>query len=250
MLYRFLSGDFPLTLMFLAFLGAFAQRHWSGVREYWSERDPFWRIVGRTTLILTLVLPIWIALFDNWRQLLGYSLSASTRYKTDVFDTSSTPEALRWITLALIAISLVCVALIYARKQHGIGMLVLVFVFCAAFFYFFNGLRMRADVFLATTKDSLDHPSVLDVSFIIFWSLGMYLVVCAVIAAAYAWLFSVLAIPLHIIYGIATRNKATVEPDSLIVYRKLRSMPTEQPRPERHDDNEGSPPVDRTSVAR
>jgi len=248
MLYKFVSGDFPLTIMFFVLLGAFAQRHWSGIRSYWMESHLFWRIVGRTTLILAVFLPLWIAVFDNWRQLLGYSLSAKTRFKSDVFDSAVTPDVVRVITFVLIGISLVCVALIYARRQHGIGMLAVIFVFCAAFFYFFNGLRMRADVFLATTKDSLAHPSFVDTGFILFWSLGMYLVICAVIASAYAWLFSVLAIPLHIIFSIATRDRGEADPDSLMVYRTLRTMSTEAPRsgpPEVHD---GAPPMDGKSV--
>ncbi len=77
----------------------------------------------------------------------------------------------------------------------------------------------------------------------------MYAVVCSVIAAAYAWLFSVLAIPLHIIYGIATRNRAAVDPESLIIYRKLAPLAADQKRPDRHDDHEGSPPIDSKSVA-
>ncbi|MGA7672992.1 MAG: hypothetical protein WBW04_21425 [Nitrolancea sp.] len=249
MLYKFVSGDFPLTIMFFVFLGLFAQRHWSGVRSYWTEKNLFWRIVGRTALILTVVLPLWIATFDNWRQLLGYSLSAKTRFKSDVFDTAIPSDAVRIITLVLIGISLVCVALIYARRQHGLGMLSIIFIFAAAFFYFFNGLRMRADVFLATTKDSLGQPTVVDTSFILFWSLGMYMVVCAVIAAAYAWLFSVLAIPLHIVFSIAMRNKNDVDPDSLVIYRKLRSISNETTRngpPESHD---GTPPIEGKSVA-
>ncbi len=249
MLFRFLSGDFPLTIMFMLVLGVFARRHWSGVRSYWTERDPFWRIVGRATLLLTVILPLWVALFDNWRQLLGYSLSASSRYKSDVFDTSPTPDAIRVITLVMIAVSLVGVALIYSRRQHGIAMLSVIFVFAAAYFYFMNGLRMRADVFLATTRDSLSHPSILDLSFILFWSIGMYTVICSVIAAAYAWLFSVLTIPMHIIYGIATRNKSAVDPESLIVYHRLSPLSSDRKRVDRHDDHEGSPPIDSKSVA-
>ncbi len=249
MLYKFVSGDFPLTIMFLVVLGAFAQRHWSGIVDYWTEKRIFWRVVGRTTLILVVVLPLWIAIFDNWRQLLGYSLSAKTRFKSDVFDTAIPSDAVRIITFVLIGISLICVALIYARRQHGIAMLSIIFVFAAAFFYFFNGLRMRADVFLATTKDSLGHPTVVDTGFILFWALGMYTIICAVIAAAYAWLFSVLAIPLHIIFSIAMRNKSSVDPDSLIVYRKLRSVPTETPRRGPPDSHDGAPPIDSKSVA-
>lgn len=235
--------------MFLVVIGAFARRHWSGVRAYWFEDRLFWRIVGRTTWVLAVLLPLWIAAFDNWRQLLGYSLSASSRYESNVFNTSPTPEVIRWITLALIAISLVCVALIYARKQHGIPMLVVIFVFAAAYFYFFNGLRMRADVFLATTQNNLSHPHIVDVSFILFWSLGMYLVICSVIAAAYAWLFSILALPLHVIFTIAMRNQEPERPESMTVYGRLREVPTAQPPYQQHDDHEGSPPIDSHSVA-
>lgn len=247
MLYRFVSGDFPLTIMFLVVMAAFANRHWSGVRGYWTERDRFWRVVGRAGLILAVLAPLWIAAFDNWRQILGYSLSAHDRYKSDVFNTSLTPDAIRWISLALIAVSLVCAALIYARRQHGLGMLVLTFIFAGTFFYFFNGLRMRADVLLAKTSDSLNNPTMLNVAFILFWSLGMYLIICSVIAAAYAWLFSMLAIPLHIIFSIANRNKAGVDPSTLRTYRKL-----EQESPEQHtragESGEG-PRVDKRRVA-
>ncbi len=248
MLYRFLSGDFPLTIMFLVALAAFASRHWSGMRDYWTESNPFWRIVGRTTLILTFGLPIWIAAFDNWRQLIGYSMGASVRFKSDVFDTSPTPDALRWVTLALLAISLVCVALIYARRQHGLGMLSLIFVFAAAYFYFFNGIRMRADVFLATTKDSLSHPGLVNLAFILFWSLGMYVIICSVIAAAYAWLFSVLAIPLHIIFSLIMRNRGTVSEESLKIYRRTAPRAPEGDASTRADDRSGAPPVDGKSM--
>lgn len=221
MLYRFISGDFPLTIMFLVVLGAFARSHWSGVREYWNLEKPFWRVVGRATLILTVALPLWIAAFDNWRDLLGYSLGSHDRSKSNVFDTTPTPEAIRWITLALIAISLVCCALIYARRQHGLAMLILTFIFGAAYFYFMNGVRMRADVFLMGTSDSLAHPSVFDFTAILFWSIGMYMVVCSVIAAAYAFLFSALAIPLHIVFSIVNRDKSGVDPSTLRSYRLL-----------------------------
>ncbi len=250
MLYRFLSGDFPLTILFLVALGAFANRHWSGMRDYWTETNLFWRIVGRTTLILTVLLPIWIAAFDNWRQLLGYSLSAPVRYKSDVFDTSATPDAIRWVTLALLAISLVCVALIYARRQHGLGMIALIFVFAAAYFYFFNGIRMRADVFLATTKDSLEHPGIVNLGFTLFWSIGMYTVICSVIAAAYAWLFSALAIPLHIIFSIVTRNQAAANAETLKSFRYTTTRTPEGDVTNRGDDRGGTPPVDGKSVVR
>jgi hypothetical protein len=249
MLYQFISGDFPLTIVFLVVLAAWATGHRSTIREFWNESSPFWRAVGRTTLVLSVVLPLWIALFDNWRQLLGYSLSASSRYKSDIFITTVTPEPLRWISLALIAISLICLALIYVRRQHGLGMLLMMLVFGAAYFYFFNGVRMRADVFLATTQEDLDHPTATNVIFIVAWAFGMYAFIASVIAAAYVWLFAAIAFPLHIIYGLATRNRVAVDPDSLLVYRLLKPTVSEQPRLNHANDREDSPPIDSKRVA-
>lgn len=248
MLYQFISGDFPLTITFLIVLAVWANGHRSTVREFWNDSSPFWRWVERTTLILSVVLPLWIAIFDNWRQLLGYSLPTSSRYESDIFITTVTPEPLRWITLALIAISLVCLALIYARRQHGLGKLSLMLVFALAYFYFMNGIRMRADTFLATTQDDLDHPQVMNVIFIVVWAIGMYGFIASVIAAAYIWLFSVVAFPLHIIYGIATRNRAEVDPESLLVYRVLQQVRQEPSRVTAPGERDETQPVDPTRV--
>jgi hypothetical protein len=249
MLYQFISGDFPLTITFLIVLAVWASGHRSTVREFWNESSPFWRLIGRTTLVLAVVLPLWIALFDNWRQLLGYSLGASSRYKSDIFITTATSEPLRWISLAMIAISLVCLALIYSRRRHGLGMLSLMLVFALAYFYFFNGVRMRADTFLATTQEDLDHPTTANVIFIVVWAIGMYGFIASVIAAAYVWLFSVIAFPLHIIYGFATRNRIDADPETLLVYRVLQTPRPEQTRQNHASDREDSPPVDSKRAA-
>ena len=249
MLYQFVSGDFPLTITFLIVIGVWASGHRSTVREFWRDPSPFWRLIGRTTLVLGVALPLWIALFDNWRQLLGYSLSPSTRYKSDIFITTLTPEPLRWISLALIAISLVCLALLYARRRHGLGMLSLMLVFALAYFYFFNGVRMRADTFLATTEKDLDHPTVANSIYILVWAIGMYAFIASVIAAAYVWLFSVIAFPLHIIYGFATRNRIDADPETLLVYRVISSTSSGQPRVNRSGDRDDSQPIDSKRVA-
>jgi hypothetical protein len=230
LLYQLVSGDFPLTITFLIVLAVWARGHRSTIREFWNEPSPFWRIVERTTLILSVVLPLWIALFDNWRQLLGYSLPSSSRYESDIFITTVTPEPLRLISLVLIALSLVCLALIYARRQHGLGKLSLMLVFALAYFYFMNGIRMRADTFLATTQDDLDNPNAMNVIFIIVWAIGMYGFIATVIASAYLWLFSIVAFPLHIIYGFATRNRVDVDPETALVYRVLQQVRQEPSR--------------------
>lgn len=235
MLYQFVSGDLPLSVTIWIVLAVWANGHRSTLRDFWYEPSPFWRVVERATLIFAVVIPLWVAVFDNWRQLLGYSLSASERYKSDIFATSLTPEPLRWVSLALIAVSLVCVALIYARRQHGLGMLSLMLVFALAYFFFLNSFRMRADVFIVTTQNDLDHPGVATTLYILVWVATLCCFIASTIAAAYLWLFAVIAFPLHIIFGLLNRNQTKVEPDSIIGYFALRRMASDPPQPHRDD---------------
>jgi hypothetical protein len=235
MLYQFVSGDLPLSLTIWIVLTVWASSHRSTLRDFWYEPSPFWRVVERATLIFAVVIPLWVALFDNWRQLLGYSLSPSTRYKSDIFATSVTPDPIRWVTLALIAASLVCLALIYARRQHGLGMLSLILVFALAYFFFLNSFRMRADVFIVTTQNDLDHPGVATTIYILVWVVTLCGFIASTIAAAYVWLFAVIAFPLHIIFGLFNRNQTRAEPDSIVSYLGLRRMAADPSPPPRDD---------------
>ena len=235
MLYQFVSGDLPLTITIWIVLAVWANGHRSTLRDFWNEPSPFWRVVERATLVFAVIIPLWVALFDNWRQLLGYTLSPSTRYKSDIFATSVTPESIRWVTLALIAVSLVCLALIYARRQHGLGMLSLILVFALAYFFFLNSFRMRADVFIVTTQNDLDHPGVATTIYILVWVATLCGFIVSIIAAAYLWLFAVVAFPLHIIFGLLTRDKSDAESDSILGYLRLRPMASDPPQPP-HDD--------------
>ncbi|HVX30309.1 MAG TPA: hypothetical protein VHA53_07505, partial [Nitrolancea sp.] len=209
--------------------------------DFWFEPSPFWRVVERAALILVAVIPLWVALFDNWRQLLGYTVSSSERYKSDIFATSLTPEPIRWVTFALIAVSLVCLALIYARRQHGLGMLSLMLVFALAYFFFLNSFRMRADVFIVTTQNDLDNPGLASTIYILVWVVTLCGFIASIIAAAYMWLFAVIAFPLHIIFGLLGRNKADMEPESIIGYLRLRPMMTEPPPPPTDDPSARRP---------
>jgi hypothetical protein len=235
MLYQFVSGDLPLSLTIWIVLAVWASSHRSTLRDFWYEPSPFWRVIERATLIFAVVIPLWVALFDNWRQLLGYSLSPSTRYKSDIFATSVTPDPIRWVTLALIAVSLVCLALIYARRQHGLGMLSLILVFALAYFFFLNSFRMRADVFIVTTQNDLDHPGVATTIYILVWVVTLCGFIASTIAAAYVWLFAVIAFPLHIIFGLFNRNQTRAEPDSIVSYLGLRRMAADPSPPPRDD---------------
>lgn len=222
MLYRFMSGDFPITLTILAVLGYWAWHHRSTVQELWHEEGPVWTWLGRAAIALAVLAPLWIAAFDNWRQLLAYTLSPHDRWMGNPFATSPTPEAVRVISFVLIGLSVLVDALLYARRRNGLWLLVIMAIFGTAYYYFMNAIRIRVDSLLLQAEDSLRHPEAFGLAFTIFWSLGLYVFIVSTIFAIYFVFFALTAFVASIIYSLLARGERT-EPGSLPI---LRGMPT------------------------
>ncbi|MBX6342402.1 MAG: hypothetical protein IRY97_08080 [Thermomicrobiaceae bacterium] len=217
MLYRFLSGDYPISLALLAILGLWAARNRSTVRDLLAGSGAgAW--VGRVTVGATLAAIAWIAALDNWRQLLAYVFSPRDRWMSDPFETTPTPLALRLVSLALVAVVVLGLAALYARARGHLLWPPALFLASTIYFYTFNKLRIRVDALLRLTDHGLD--SVVAVGFTLFWASGLYLLIATVIIAAVVWLFSLAALPARLAYWLATRRREEREAEVFGVYRE------------------------------
>lgn len=208
MLYDFLSSNYPISLVILALVGAWAYRNRSSIRVAVTEDAPVWNVISRVALGATTLLFIWATVFDNWRQLLGYVIITGRDYAADPLESGATPEMLRAVTLALFAVSVVSVALVYARHMGSYAFLIVTVIFAPVFMFTFNEIRISADVFLRLAELSLvADPSALDVASILFWSTGMFVIIGAVVLAAFLSVFSLIALPARIIYGLFAAPK-------------------------------------------
>ena len=224
MLYQFMSGDWPISLTILLALGYWALSHRSTVHELWQDERPVWTWLGRLAIVLAVLAPIWIAAFDNWRDLLAYSMSAHDRWKSNPFGTSPASEAVRWVSFGLIGLSVLVDAFLYARRRNGLVLLLLMFVFGGTYFYFMNAIRMRVDVLLLQAEDSLRHPELFGLAFTIFWAGGLYIFLVSTIFAIYLVFFAVAAIIISVIYSLISRDEP-VQPESLTILRRLPTVP-------------------------
>lgn len=207
MLYDFLSGNWPISFIILAVVGTWAYRSRSSIRLAMNEASPFWSWVGRAGIVSTALFFLWVTVFDNWRQLLGYVVITGREYAADPFERAATPEMLRWVSLALLVVSIVSLAMLYARHMGAYVFLIISVIFAPIFMFTFNEIRISADAFLRLSEHALENPQLLDAGAIVFWSAGMFVIIAGVVMAAYLTFFSLVALPLRIIYGLTQAPK-------------------------------------------
>ncbi len=147
------------------------------VRDVLADDDPLWRAIARFTLVVSLALVVWGTLFDDWLQLITepYRLSREWASERVVFD--PVPEAVRWATVSLLALSLLGTACLVARHIGGyglqLGLLTVAMVLWSPLFV----LRQRADIIVGFGQENATGDAAATVSFSLFvvlkWTLGL-----------------------------------------------------------------------------
>ncbi len=207
MLYDFLAGNLPISLVILAAVGGWAYRNRSSISLAMNDPQRHWAIVARVAVFSTTLFFVWVTALDNWRQLLGYIVVTGRQFAADPFEAATTPDMLRYVSLALLAVSVISVALMYARHLGSYAFLIICLTFVPLFALTFNEIRISADAFLRLSEFALENPSLLDAGSILFWAAGMFVIIAAVVMTAYLTLFGLVALPLRIIYGTTVAPK-------------------------------------------
>ncbi|MDI3339733.1 MAG: hypothetical protein QJR03_04300 [Sphaerobacter sp.] len=237
MLYRFLSGDFPITIVLYLVTWLWARGRPSLLRQVALGDTPVWNGIGRLTLAAVGLFPLWVALADNWRQLMAYGMVPSRRWESNPFATAVTAEPVRAVTLALLAVGLVGTALLCARHRASLPVALLAGALGVVGFYFLNPIRIRLDVYLLGTEASLAQPRVVDVGFIVFWASGLYCLIAGLIVGGAAALFAAVALPVRLGYWLISRGRPEREaPVFQVFHRRAQALhaaplPAEEPRP-------------------
>jgi hypothetical protein len=245
-LYDFLAGNLPISIVILLVVGAWAYRNRSSIHLVMNDVSPLWAIIGKIAVASTALFFVWVTALDNWRQLLGYVVITGRGYATDPFETGATPELLRAVSIALLLVSVVSLAMLYARHMGAYVFLIVSLVFAPIFMFTFNEIRISADVFLRLSEVALQDPQLVDVSFILFWSMGMFVIIAGVVLAAYLTLFAIVALPLRIIYGFTQAPKQ----EELAKIFESYERRAEQARSTRESRSAGEPPVNRDAPAK
>jgi hypothetical protein len=245
-LYDFLAGNLPISFVIFLIVGTWAWRNRSSIHLVMNDVSPLWALIGKIAVASTALFFVWVTALDNWRQLLGYVVITGRGYATDPFETGATPELLRAVSIALLTVSVISLALLYARHMGAYVFLVVSIVFAPVFMFTFNEIRISADVFLRLSEVALQNPQLVDLSFILFWSMGMFVITAGVVLAAYLSLFALVAIPLRIIYGFTQAPKQ----EELAKIFESYERRAQQARTSREADSAGEAPVNRDATAK
>jgi hypothetical protein len=220
MLYRFLSSDYPITLALVLVLAAWG--HWQRAVVLDMVRLPSrrWALVGRAAVAATVLLLLWVAAFDNWRQLLGLFLPADERWMSDPYESAPTPWPLRAVTLGLLAISVGGSALIYAYNRGGLLLPLALILPARAYLYFLDPIRQRIDVFLRMAEGKLEGARLIDVAGTLYWTVGLYTLIGSLVLAAWLFLWS-LSVPVaKLVVWLSMRGQDTGPSERFALYRR------------------------------
>lgn len=227
MLYTFLSGDFPITIViYLIMLGWWWNRR-SLLRDLLTGDTPIWNRIAQITLGAMVVAPLWIAAFDNWRQLLAYQYAPAERYLSDPYGTAATAMPLRYISFILLGIVVVGCALLYVRHRNGLGLAIITLVIGLVMFIGLDPIRSRLDALLWQAQFSFGDSRAIDTAWVVFWALGLYALIAALVLGLLMAFTSALVIPLKLINAVIDRidrrDKSDATQDYAIFQWKARS---------------------------
>ena len=174
---RFATGNIGLGVAMLLALGLATWANRASMRDVLADDDPCWRVIARFALCASLALLIWGTLFDNWLQLIAepYRLSREWASQRVVFD--PVPGPLRWVTVSLLALSLLSMACLVARHIGGYGIQLALLTVATVLWSPLFVLRQRADVIVGFGQENATGDAAATVGFSLFvtlkWTLGL-----------------------------------------------------------------------------
>ena len=175
----------------------------SFLRDVARDDEAAWRGLAWLAAVGLAAFVAWVAVADDWRQLLDEPLRRSQRFPSDRVLFDPTPDRLRTVTLVLLVLSLLLLAPLVARHLGGYGTQLVLLVGCAFLWVPAFVLRHRLDVGLATGGEGATGADLggLLLYILVDWTAGV-----AAIVLAYLALLMAVALPVTVLLDLVGRR--------------------------------------------
>lgn len=198
------AGDAVLGAALAVAILLLARANRGFLRDVARDEGRGWRQLPRLAATAGASAVAWITAADDWRQLLDEPLRRAQRFPSDRILLNPTPDAVRTVSLVLLALSLLALAPLVARHVGGYAVQLAALLGAVTLLAPLYALRHRFDLVLATGGDAT--PSASDLAAylpyaLIAWTLGV-----AVILLAYTALLMLVAVPTTLILDL-TRQR-------------------------------------------
>ncbi|HUG17080.1 MAG TPA: hypothetical protein VMM78_18880 [Thermomicrobiales bacterium] len=219
-MFNFLASDYPILLTLLLTIWLFVRREGSILRWMWFDRAPWARIVTRASIGLMLACVLWVAVVDNWRQMLGFMMGEKERWRSDPYLYDPPADVLRVTTFALFGLAVLGGAYLYARYARGYLMPIVLAPLALPVFYALNTFRTRFELEGPLSERGVDFTDPMQALMTFVWFAMFYCVMIVLTLSAYVIFWGPASIVVSIIYRSTIGRERVEEPD---MYRLLRS---------------------------
>ncbi len=206
LLKTFVSSNLGISLALLLLAGLAAWRARGLLVGAWRDPHPRWRVVGRLALVLQVALYLWVTLFDYWRQLLGLTMTETTRNYSDPYVvlagvSHDVSVFARSVSVVLVFAGAVGLALLFYRHVGG-PLLPLGTLIIGGLLYLFAGdARWRMNFWAATGFARVGQGTTGDLAVDAVFFTWVVLVDAAVALLLYLALAALLALPIVVVGG-------------------------------------------------
>lgn len=228
-MFNFLASDYPILLSLALVIGLAVRREGSILRWMLNDRVAWARSASRVAIGSIIAFMLWTTVVDNWRQMLGFMVTAKERYRSDPYMHDPPPDALRFMTFVLFGAAVLGGAYLYARYARGYLMPVVLFPVGLITFYILNGFRMRFELVGPLSERSVDFSDPGQALMTIIWFLMFYAVMVILILSAYAVFWGPTSVVFSLIFRSTIGKVRIEEPEMYRILRERSMVKREDP---------------------
>jgi hypothetical protein len=220
--FEFLVGDFAIVAGVTAVVLAAWRLFPFTVSRILRDKPRSLGILNRGILLAGAATVIWIAVFDNWRQVIGiptgWIQDDKAQRASDPFYSGDIADPIRAVSWVLFFATVIGGAYLFARFSRGYAEPLILGPISLVFFFVLNTIRLRFDVdSVRIAYGSIDTP--LDITTTLIWTFGLWVTMGFITLAMYLMVWAPFALVLSIIYRKFVNREVYEEPP---IYRRMR----------------------------
>ena len=221
-MFEFLVGDFSIVMGALLVAASAWRIFPFAVKRMVNEQPPLRGWINRAILAIGGVMVIWIALFDNWRQVIGiptgWLQDDKAQRASDPFYSGEIADPVRAVSWALFIITVVGAAYLFARFSRGYAEPLILGPLAVVSFFVLNTIRLRYDVdSVRIAYGTIESP--IDIFLTLLWVGVLWISMGLIVMAMFLLAWAPLALLISIVYRRVIAPTKYEEPP---VFRRIR----------------------------
>lgn len=221
-MFEFLVGDFSIvagaTLAVLSFWKLFP----FAVKRILNDTPAYRKYLNRGILAAGASAVLWIAIFDNWRQVIGiptgWLQSDKAQRASDPFYSGDIAEPVRAISWVLFFAAVAGGGYLFARFSRGYAEPIILGPLSVVAFFILNTIRLRYDVdSVRIAYGTIDSP--IDIALTLMWVSVLIVSMGLIVTAMYLMSWAPFAFFFSLVYRKIINRQRYEEPP---IYRRLR----------------------------